>query len=367
MRHALFTLSLLAAVWSNASLVRAQESAEFQLAGYSRSDDESADEYADVEEFVVPDPRYDWQLSDGPADINEFFAPPDFEHYFQADALWLARTHSANVPVTVTLPPGSHVVLNAEDATLNGLYRPGALLTLGRRFDQVSAVELTFFGFNSWKNAKQVTGPATLSLAGPLANVTQDYIFADRMLIDYVSSVYNVEGNYTQTISGLKLLSGFRYMRFNESFNIQSDVTALSSSSNYLVRTKNNLIGGQLGVGFDWQWDRLTFDLLGKFGVFANVAEQNTLMKDLNDTFVRRNFQDHTMPVSEILEAGINGSFRIFDWLALRGGYRFMWINNLALAPDQLNFQNTPGSGASVNGHGYVYLHGVNVGLEAKW
>lgn len=368
MRHVFFSLSLLAAICGNTIPAIAQYRSDFELAGYSESpDDATEEEGVDPDDFYIADPRYDWELSDGPTDINAFFAAPDYEHYFQADIMWLARMHSARTPITVTLPPGSREVLNAQDASQTDMFRPGMFLTLGRRFDQVSAVELTFYGFNTWKNASQVTGPASLSLAGPLANVTQDYIFADRMLIDYVSSLYNVEGNYLQTISGLTLLTGFRYLRLNESFNIQSDVYALDSSSNYLVRAKNNLIGGQLGLGFSSQWDRLTVDLLGKFGVFGNVAEQNTLMKDLNDTFVRRNFQDHVVAASVLGEAGINGTFRIFDWLHVHGGYRFMWINNVALAPDQLNFQDKPGAGQSVDPHGYLYLHGGNAGVEVRW
>jgi hypothetical protein len=367
MRYVLCSMSLLAAICSSNCPAIAQDRTEFQLMGYSQSADEFAEEGGDFEDFVAADPRYDWELSDGPADVNEFFAPPDFENYFQADILWLNRFHTPNVPIAVTLPPGSSEVLNSRDASQSGMYRPGALLTLGRRFDQVSAVELTFFGFNDWKNSSEVFGPSTLSLDGPLANVTQDYIFADRILIDYESSLYNVEGNYLQTISGLTLLTGFRYMRFNESFNIHSDVFALGSGSDYLVRAKNNLIGGQLGLGFNTQWDRLTVDLLGKFGVYANVAEQNTLMKDLNNTFVRRNFQDHVIATSVLGEAAVNGSYRIFDWLAVRAGYRFMWINNLALAPDQLNFNDAPGDGKSVGAHGYVYMHGGNAGVEIRW
>src|SRR5262249_1184277 len=102
---------------------------------------------AAADEFDWTDPRYDWELSDCPADVNEFFAPPDLENYFQADALWLARMHSARQTVAVTLPPASQPVLNSKDATLTDRFRLGTLLTLGRRLDQVSALELTFFGF----------------------------------------------------------------------------------------------------------------------------------------------------------------------------------------------------------------------------
>ena len=45
-----------------------------------------------------------------------------------------------------------------------------------------------------------------------------------------------------------------------------------------------------------------------------------------------------------------------------------MWIEGLALAPDQLdfNFATSPGGNQLQNG-GAMFLHGVNVGLEARW
>ncbi|MSR56892.1 MAG: hypothetical protein EXS05_04380 [Planctomycetaceae bacterium] len=376
MRYAVVSISLLAALCSTVRTARADDAGGFQQVQYSESFaqpwgdgfDETGAAVDDFGDELSPyDPRYDWQLSEGPVDLNPLFALPQYGSYFQADVLWLSRIHSAHKTVAVTLPPNSKAVLNSSDAGLTDMYRPGALLTLGKRFDQVSAFELTFFGFNEWEGSAQATGNGDLSLPGTLALNTQDFIFANRIKFDYNSSLYNVEANYTQTIAGLILLSGFRYLRLNESFDINSYVANFNQSSDYLVRAKNNLIGGQIGLGFSNQWDRLTVDLLGKFGVYANVAEQNTLMKDLNNTFIRRNFQDHTTAVSVLGEAQLNLSYRVFDWLSIRGGYRFMWINNLALAPNQLNFSIDPGSGQSVDAHDYLYIHGMNVGLEARW
>src|SRR5690349_16398305 len=112
MRHALFGLSLIAIVGGLFAPARGDDSGEFQLAGYSQSSGDSwdSDDVVD-DDYAIPDPRYDWQLSDGPADINEFFAPPDFENYFQADVLFLSRMHSSRQTIAVTLPPGSQPVL----------------------------------------------------------------------------------------------------------------------------------------------------------------------------------------------------------------------------------------------------------------
>jgi hypothetical protein len=39
----------------------------------------------------------------------------------------------------------------------------------------------------------------------------------------------------------------------------------------------------------------------------------------------------------------------------------------VALAPDQLDFTNTAASGSGLAAGGGIFLHGVNLGLEARW
>jgi hypothetical protein len=45
-----------------------------------------------------------------------------------------------------------------------------------------------------------------------------------------------------------------------------------------------------------------------------------------------------------------------------------MWIEGLALAPDQLDFNFAAADGgAQLNAGGGLLLHGANVGVEARW
>jgi hypothetical protein len=43
-----------------------------------------------------------------------------------------------------------------------------------------------------------------------------------------------------------------------------------------------------------------------------------------------------------------------------------MWVEGIALAPDQANAANFPGA-SSVNNRGGVFLHGAVLGMELKW
>ena len=67
-------------------------------------------------------------------------------------------------------------------------------------------------------------------------------------------------------------------------------------------------------------------------------------------------------------EMNLSALYRLTDVWNLRAGYNLMWIGDLALAPDQLdfNFAASP-SGNQLHNGGGMFLHGVNVGLEARW
>ncbi len=66
-------------------------------------------------------------------------------------------------------------------------------------------------------------------------------------------------------------------------------------------------------------------------------------------------------------DLAINGRVRITDSLFLEGGYFLMWITDLARAPDQLDFTDTPTSGTTLVNNSTAFLHGGNVGLEVRW
>jgi hypothetical protein len=42
-------------------------------------------------------------------------------------------------------------------------------------------------------------------------------------------------------------------------------------------------------------------------------------------------------------------------------------IGGLALAPDQLDFTDTPTSGSEIHNSGWIFAHGLTAGLERRW
>jgi hypothetical protein len=242
-------------------------------------------------------------------------------------------------------------------------------LTLGFRFDQVSAIEATYFGLQQWHNNASVTsGFNNLGLAGSLQTATQDFEFANRVIYDYGASIQNAEANYKQTIEGLTLLTGFRYFGLNEAVNINSHIAAPNQASDYHVAAFNRLLGWQFGAGYSWQFGRLNAGVLGKFGVFANLAAQKTLMRDFGNMVIVRDYRTETTPVSVLGEIQGNLTYWVFDWLAVRAGYRFIGVDNVALGPDQLDL-SAPAVGRRQppQAHEFLLLNGFNVGGEIRW
>jgi hypothetical protein len=66
-------------------------------------------------------------------------------------------------------------------------------------------------------------------------------------------------------------------------------------------------------------------------------------------------------------ELGFSATYQVTSTLYAKAGYNLLWVEGIARAPDQLDFTDTPESGtALVIGKG-AFLHGANVGLEARW
>lgn len=373
MRITVFTLSLTMALFSGVVCARADEMDDFEQ-GPGRYEQTQYNPYGRYNSYnpnTPPPGGYTVDEADGVEEgvvgPGSWFAPPAYGTYFQADALFLARFHNVDRPLVVNLT-NNQTVLNTSDVNLSGQFSPGLLATLGFAFNQVSAVEFTYFGLNDWQSTGGVFDPTgNLGLAGTLQLATTDFIFADRFTVTYSSHVNNAEANYKQTIEGLTLLAGFRYFNLSELYDVNAHNPVFNESSDFRVNAVNQLLGGQVGLGYTWQWGKLSVGGLGKIGVFANLAHQQTLLQDLGNTLTLRDFRAESTPTSVLGEFQANLRYQVLDWLALRAGYRIIGVDNLVIAPAQLDLNNSPPGFKFIDPHNHVYLHGFNVGVEIRW
>jgi hypothetical protein len=59
--------------------------------------------------------------------------------------------------------------------------------------------------------------------------------------------------------------------------------------------------------------------------------------------------------------------YRLTETWGLRAGYNLYWLTNAALAPSQWDFATAAGAGTAINDNGGLFLHGANLGVEARW
>lgn len=298
--------------------------------------------------------------------VNYAMTPPFM--YFQADVLWLQRSRHHEQVLTVDDFNGQSTVLTTSDVDFNNKAAAGPLFTLGFKMDPESAFEFTYFGLNHWANDAQAFGPGNLSIPGPLALTTSDFFLANSVDVSYRSTMNNLEINYRQTLYNVTTLVGFRYLNMQETFNMRSTSFDVGNTyGDYTTDANNNLVGGQVGIGLNRTYNRFTIDFLSKAGLYANIQSQTTFMGDLNNAVVLRHFKNNSSVGAFIGEVGLNASYQLTTWLAVRGGYRIMWLDGMVLAPNQVNLSNDPDAGKDIQDRASVRLHGANVGLEARW
>jgi hypothetical protein len=274
-----------------------------------------------------------------------------------ADAIFLSRSDPApNVWAFNTANPAQN--LNAAD--LNFASQAGFDLALMRRLGPENALELRYFGVEQWTAAASA---ATTS--GELLRINAEvpvFTFSGTSIDgDGSSQFHNVELNLRSSWNQwLDVLAGFRYAELDERGSLSLVNSAVPFD--YAVATRNRLYGGQVG-GQAWLWspfESFRVDVTGKAGIFGNQAAQHS---SYSTGLVTLPATGDASLAAFIGELGINGACQLTDSLALRAGYRLLWVTDVALASEQLpasDFAN----GSGFDGTGDVFYHGAFVGLE---
>lgn len=285
--------------------------------------------------------------------------------YFVGEALWLHLNQTSAFPV-VQNQNTLATALNTN--ALNFGTRAGPRLTVGYRFSQCGTAELSYFGLQDWHASAAARGNNNLTLPGDLGPATDDFFGANVMQVNSAARLNNVEANYWHQTSRsrLSLLAGFRYFNFSDKFDITA-VDSDTSISNYRTSTRNNLFGAQAGARWRAQRGIWGLEIVKKAGIYGNNASQSTYLGDFGNTVVLRNSHTNGGSTAFIAEIGVNGRMQLTNWLYFRGGYNLIWVDGIARAANQLDFSNHAGSGTTLHDRSNLFLHGANLGLEARW
>ncbi len=164
--------------------------------------------------------------------------------------------------------------------------------------------------------------------------------------------------------------AGLRYIDIGNDLNIdvQRNEFGGVEEGNYTIHTENRLFGAQLGGRLRSTVNRFGFELTGEAGVYDNAAEQSQTVIDFPNFALRPTTSTAGDNVAFVSQINLSAIYRLTDIWSVKAGYNVIWIEGLALAPDQLdfNFASSP-SGNQLTNTGGLFLQGANVGLEARW
>ena len=312
--------------------------------------------------------------------------------YGQIEALFMKREpRFLDQPIIVDDNTNTTLL---STSNLNYNFDPGLRATVGNRLHGGRALEFTYFGlFEGDASAAVVTpGPAGL-LIFPNNLVGNVFVDMNRADVNYTSWLHSSElnlvsccgccdeskgkggsgkghdqcGSSEVSCRTFEWFAGFRYINLGEELNIAVQGPVVGEEGAYNIRTINNLYGGQLGARVRRSQDRFGWEGTGKAGLYGASARQNQSVIDFpNFPLPGRTVSSRGGTVAFVGELNLSGFYALTDVWNLRAGYTAMWIEGLALGPDQLDF-NFAAVPTGISTGGGMFLHGVNVGLEARW
>jgi hypothetical protein len=326
-------------------------------------------------------------------------------------------TQFTQVTSTIT---GQQTVVSTDvfnTRSVNYDVAPGYYTTIGRYLgrdsqDRDDFLEFTYWGMNTWIdsnfiNAQRVTDSTTFfrsitfgNLFSPFPSDVGGFNRQDSQTINISSEMHNWELNLRLRPRGrpdqlvmqpngrwrrecapgtyMSYLVGLRYMTIGDGFiwntrGLFRDAQTGDhvTSGNYTVQTENDLLGLQMGADLIFRRCKWSWGVHSKVGPYVNFARSMQEIKtqgagdpfaliELNDRF---NTLKHK--VALIGEVGFEANYKFTPNMTGRVAYDFMWINGLALAPEQLQFTDTPES--TINTNGSIFSQGLTMGLEWNW
>lgn len=294
--------------------------------------------------------------------------------YVQLDALFLTYGQSAaRQPVVIRTVDDNFIypgptLASTTDATLGT--QIGPRITFGILNDDCRGWELSYFGLFGGGGNVTVTGNNDLALPGDLGLASLNFFNSNLMTVTSRGELHSVELNRQRRIDDWTVLAGVRYLRVEDEFNIRGGDPD-TTFGDYHLEAGNDLFGVQAGLRRQGTLSWVCWDLTGKAGLYGNSAKQSQYVTDdpnPNPIFYLRDpVSASSTEFAFVGEIQANLTIPLTQWLSLRGGYNLLWIEGVALAPNQLDFSYNSTSGSGLDSDGGLFLHGVHAGGEIIW
>jgi hypothetical protein len=208
-------------------------------------------------------------------------------------------------------------------------------------------------------------------------NFEQPVGFADgptrtsaRYVYDFSSEEFNFSYHWNDWF---RPLIGLRIVGLNERLDVQLhalDPITLRDTAHLWdvdVNAYNTLVGLQIGSQFSF-FNRGPFRLESvlKAGVYGNAAANSSRLRyhEIGQYYFTDADKGNVAFVGEI---GLSGAYQITPHWACSLGYQLLWIDGLALAPQQLPVSNPMDNSAAVHTASSVFFHGAFATVEYQW
>jgi hypothetical protein len=329
-----------------------------------------------------------------------FLVPPRPRLYIRSEGAAIRRdpTHSIDFASLGLLPTGTvsptDVVLSTRDFEYD--FAASGRLIIGHTFNECVQVEGIYFGVSEASDTV-ATRDNTPNTYGGLGNLFSPFggfgstpilglDFNNFAQIHYKSSLQGAELNFRRKLPmppeklTTSILFGVRYFSLPEEFQYYTEsditkagrVTANGSRNLINVRTTNDMVGPQIGALFEFYADnRWWVNVEMKAAVLNNRAHQSTTYTNTDNGIVSPPFTgtDHGDHTAFAEELSVEGTYRWTPHFTTLIGYRALWMQNVALAPDNLNTNiDTLTLGpAELNHRSATLYHGPYAGIVLAW
>jgi hypothetical protein len=211
--------------------------------------------------------------------------------------------------------------------------------------------------------------------------------------IENTSRLWGIEANFRKPLlcecqHRLDLLAGFRFVELNESLTITRFNECIPEECAFITGvitdhfgTRNRFYGGQIGLDYEYQHNRMTIGVMGKVALGtmrqtvlingstvttpgANVPSSNTgLLAQASNSGRHQSSQFAVVP-----EVGVKLGYQLTDNVTAYVGYSVLYLSNVVRPGDQVDLTIAPPGRPAVPFRTTdFWAHGVNFGLEWKY
>ncbi len=303
----------------------------------------------------------------GPTWLRPVLFAPTYGWSADLDMLILTRTDADALPqlrdatTSATLVSANQMSYSSELGPRFQIRGP-----IGER----TRLEFGIFGIDGWRAQALVPGPVGLRIPGPADGT--EFVQATSPLLDMRSQLCSQELNLRRDVNQrFSVMCGFRALQLEEWYSVSTFSTRV-----YEVSADNRLYGVQIGADANLaSCGRMDLSGFTRLGLYNNdsVAETNDPSGLFAATPQNRMLAATSQNAAFAVEAGLMGSIRLWGFLSLRGGYQVMYLESVALATEQLPFndfsiaQQPLESQSGIDADGHVFYHGAVAGLELRW